>query len=170
MKLKRSLITGMLFALTATWATAHAIEPAPNGIAFPEGYQDWRVISVSHRTDNHTMRVILGNDIAIAASRNNQTLPWPDGTILGKVVWKEKAEQSWPTAIAPDKFVHAEFMVKDSKKWAKQDGWGYARWVGEELKPFGENTDFAQQCIACHTPVKNNDWVFTTPAKLAFPE
>ena len=34
--------------------------PAPNGIEFPQGYQDWRVIGVSHRTDNNTLRIILG--------------------------------------------------------------------------------------------------------------
>ncbi|VAW78123.1 Cytochrome p460, partial [hydrothermal vent metagenome] len=126
---------------------------------------NWRVISISHRTDNKTMRVILGNDIAIEAARSNNTNPWPDGAVLGKMVWKDTAEKNWPTAIAPDKFVHAEFMFRDSKKWAGNGtGWGWARWVGTEHKPFAKDAGTGKVCIACHTPVKGNDWVFTTPA------
>ncbi len=142
------------------------IKPAPNGITLPEAYKDWRVISISHRTDNNTMRTILGNDIAIKAARSGKTNPWPKGTILGKLVWKQKAEESWPTAIAPDKFVHAEFMFKDSKKYKATGGWGYARWLGLDQKPYGSDKNFTAECVACHTPVKDNDWVFTTPAKI----
>lgn len=159
-----SLILAGLFALPAMAGTA--VPAAPNGIKFPAGYQDWRVISVSHRLDNNTLRVILGNDKAIAAARAGKTNPWPDGAILGKVVWKQTAEVAWPTAIAPDKFVHAEFMFKDAKKYAGTGGWGYARWLGMEQKPYGKDASFTQECQGCHTPVKDNDWVFTKPAPM----
>jgi hypothetical protein len=112
------------------------------------------------------MRAILGNDVAIEAARNGKTNPWPDGAILGKVVWKEGAEEHWTPAIAPKEFVHAEFMVKDTKKWADTGGWGYARWVGASLKPYGKTSNFSAECVACHTPVKHRDWVYTDPAKL----
>ena len=109
-------------------------------------------------------RAILGNDAAIKAARNGKTNPWPDGAVLGKVVWKQTTEENWPTAIAPKEFVHAEFMFKDAKKWASTGGWGYARWKGAELKPYGNDASFAQECVGCHTPVKQRDYVFTTPA------
>ncbi|WP_373033454.1 cytochrome P460 family protein [Sulfurovum sp.] len=133
-------------------------------MSYPDGWQNWSSIAVSHRTDNNTLRVILGNDIAVKAARSAQTNPWPDGTVLAKVVWKDTQLENWKAATAPGDFVHAEFMFKDSKKYAKTYGWGWARWVGVEQKPFN---DGAQICIACHTPVKNRDWVFTDPA--AFP-
>jgi len=143
------------------------VQPAPNGVELPEGYKDWPVISISHRIDNHTLRVIVGNEIAVKAARAGQTNPWPDGAILGKVVWKETAEEHWPTAIAPEKFVHAEFMFKDSQAYKTNGtGWQWARWVGMDQKPYGENADFNKECISCHTPVKSRDWVFTTPAQL----
>lgn len=143
------------------------IQNAPNGIELPKGYQDWPVISISHRTDNNSMRVIVGNDIAIKASRKGQTKPWPEGSILGKVVWKQTTEKHWATAIAPGKYVHAEFMIKDSEKYKSNGtGWGWARWTGLDQKPFGNDKNFDQACIACHIPVKNEDWVFTVPAKL----
>ena len=156
-----------LFAISATVTAGDRVPPAPNGIEFPAGYQDWRMISLSHRTDNHSMRAILGNDLAIEAARAGNTNPWPDGAILAKIVWKEEAKASWPAAIAPKTFVHAEFMFRDAKKYAANGtGWGWARWVGNEQKPYGEDAGFSQECIGCHTPVKDNNWVFTLPASL----
>jgi len=156
---------GLTIALASQPLSAsESIKPAPNGITLPEAYKDWKVISMSHRTDNNTLRTILGNEIAVKAARAGKTRPWPKGSILGKLVWKQKAEEHWPSAIAPDKFVHAEFMIKDNEKYKKTGGWGYARWVGLDQKPYGNDKDFALECMGCHTPVKDNDWVFTTPA------
>ncbi len=151
-------------AACAGVASAGKPAPTPNGIEMPEGYKDWRLISVAHRTDNNTVRAILGNDAAIAAVRAGKTNPWPDGAILGKLVWKATTSKTWEKATVPGDFVHAEFMHKDSKKYASTGGWGYARWVGMDLKPYGKDANVAQECVACHTPVKSQDWVFTQPA------
>ena len=160
----------ILISVTAPVYSASSggtVQPAPNGVELPEGYKDWPVISISHRIDNHTLRVIVGNEVAVKAARAGQTNPWPDGAILGKVVWKETAEEHWPTAIAPEKFVHAEFMFKDSQAYKTNGtGWQWARWVGKDQKPYGKDADFSKECISCHTPVKSRDWVFTTPAQL----
>lgn len=157
-------LLGMSFLSQA--ANDKVVKPAPNDIELPAGYQDWRVISSSHRTDNHSLRVILGNDIAVKAARAEKTNPWPEGSILAKMVWKEGELETWKPAIVPEKFVHAEFMIKDSKKYSKTGGWGFARWLGLEQKPFGNDENFVQGCFGCHTPVKDNDWVFTIPSKL----
>jgi len=79
------------------------------------------------------------------------------------VVWKETPLTDWSTAIGPKEFVHAEFMFKDSTKYSDTYGWGWARWVGLEQKPFEAGTVV---CTSCHTPVKNRDWVYTDPAIL----
>ncbi len=145
-------------------ATAQGAEQGPgpsHGIAYPAGWHNWSAIAVSHRTDNHTLRVILGNETAVRAARSGQTNPWPDGAILAKVVWKDTQLKDWAAATAPGKFVHAEFMFKDSQRYKDSHGWGWARWVGTEQKPFQKGM---QVCIACHTPVKGRDWVFTDPA------
>jgi hypothetical protein len=140
--------------------------PAPNGIAMPENYRDWRGIGVSERTDNNTLRVILGNDAAIEAARAGTINPWPDGAILAKIVLTQHVHEDWAGAIVPDALVHAEFMVKDSVAYADTGGWGYARWLGMDQVPFGDNADFDQQCYGCHTPVADRDYVFTTPIVL----
>ena len=35
--------------------------------------------------------------------------------------------------------------------------------MGTELKPFGKDAGFAKQCVACHAPLRKNDYVFTRP-------
>ena len=157
----------LISLICPSFLIAQNVPPSPNGIDYPIGYQDWRVISLSHRIDNHTVRVIYGNDVAVKAARAGNTNPWPDGAILGKVVWKEATKSTWPTAITPDAFVHAEFMFRDTNKYADNGtGWGWARWVGLDQKPYGKDANVAAECIACHTPVKDSNWVFTTPAVL----
>ena len=160
------LASSVLMATSAAAIAADAVAPAPNGITIPQGYKDWRTIAVSHRTDNNTLRAILGNDIAIKAAREGKTNPWPDGAILGKIGWKDAVHEVWKTATIPGDFVQAEFMIKDAKKYAATGGWGFARWVGMDQKPYGKDANFVQECFGCHTPVKNNDWVFTRPVKM----
>lgn len=114
-----------------TSVQALAADPSPNGITIPPGYKDWRLLGVHQRTDNNTLRAVLGNDVAIQAAREGRTNPWPDGAILAKLVWKNAKHDKWEAAIEPGAFVHAEFMVKNSEKYAATGGWdlpaGWAR-------------------------------------------
>jgi hypothetical protein len=57
-------------------------------------------------------------------------------------------------------------MFKDSKKYAANGtGWGWARWVGMEQKPYAKGANLTE-CITCHAPAKDNDWIFSMPVKL----
>jgi len=164
-----AIVVSLFFssALTAVAATPQPpVQPAANGIALPQGYKDWRIIAPSHRTDNSTLRIILGNERAQQAVRSGQTNPWPDGAILAKLVWKDTSHEAWPEATIPGKFVHAEFMVKDARKFSATGGWGFARWLGMEQQPYGKDAAFVQECFGCHQPVKDADYVFTRPAVL----
>jgi hypothetical protein len=142
------------------------VPPAPNGIVLPGGYEEWSMIAPSHRSDNNTIRVILGNDIAIKAARSRKTNPWPDGSVLAKIVWKGISHVKWSPATVPGEFVHSEFMIKDSALYSSTGGWGFARWVGKEQLPYGKDESFVQECFSCHTPVRENDYVFTHPVSL----
>ena len=162
--MKRFLgFVSVVLLLSAAVFASESTRPSSNGIAYPEGWENWATIAISHRTDNNTMRVILGNDVAVSASRSGNTNPWPEGAIIGKVVWKASTHETWPKAVAPGAFVHAEFMFKDSELYPDTYGWGWARWLGLDQKPFD---DGMQTCIACHTPVEDRDWVFTEPAQM----
>ena len=137
------------------------VRPAPNGIEFIPDYNNWKTISSTDRFDNNTVRVVLGNDVAVKAISAVHINPWPDGTILAKVVWKKQMDQ---TGIAhAGQLLHIAFMIRDSKKYSATKNWGYAWWNGEELQPYGKDASFAHECVECHTPLRKNDYVFTTP-------
>src|ERR1700678_3928987 len=126
---------------------------APNGIAFPSDYKNWKAVSSTDRFDNQTIRAVLGNDIAVRAVAENHVNPWPDGATLAKVAWAQKTGA----------FLQVEFMIKDAKKYAATLGWGFARWRGADLKPYGRDANFASECVGCHTPMHANDYAFTLP-------
>jgi len=158
------LFFSLLLIAASFNVSAETKSPEPsNNLDYPIGWQNWASIAVSHRTDNNTLRLIIGNNIAVQAARLGKTNPWPKGSIIGKVVWKEKRLENWQSAIVPKKLVHAEFMFKDAQKYSKTHGWGWARWIGLEQKPFNKGTEV---CSSCHSAVKNRDWVFSDPAQL----
>lgn len=168
--MKRMTFLRCLIALLATVSISHAaaptIAPAPNGLRVPDNYQDWQVIGLSHRTDNNSLRVIVGNDIAVNAARSGKIKPWPKGSILGKLVWKDSQHPDFSAATVPGDLSHIEFMFKDAFKYRKTGGWGYARWKGNKAVPYGNNPGFDQECYTCHRQVKKDDYVFTRPVKL----
>src|SRR6266700_7796325 len=92
------------------------------GLKIPPGYRDWRLISVAHEAGNlNDLRAILGNDVAIKASREGQ-LPFPDGTIIARLAWSyDPLEESSKAFGRPQSWVAGppkngiQFMVKDSR-------------------------------------------------------
>lgn len=140
------------------------VKPSPNKISYIPTFRSWKAVSTSDRFDNGSMRIIFGNSIAVKAIEEHQTNPWPDGAIFAKTAWKQKTESDG--TVSAGEFIQVEFMIKDAKKYESTKGWGWARWKGNNLKPYGDNVNFDQECIACHNPVKNNDYVFTTPLHL----
>jgi hypothetical protein len=136
-----------------------------NGVAFDPSFESWKALSVTDRGDNNTFRFILGNDIAIQAAESGHISPWPDGTRFAKIAWQQQLGSD--EFVYPGKFVQVELMIKDSKRYASSDGWGWGRWRGVDLKPYGSDARFANECTGCHQPVKNNDYVYTLPVTSA---
>jgi hypothetical protein len=136
---------------------------APNGIAFPSDYKNWKPISSTERFDNNTIRQILGNDIAIKAIAENKIDPWPDGATFAKIAWLEQTGSDG--VIRPGPFFQVEFMIRDSQKYTNTLGWGWARWRGADLKPYGKNANFVDECVGCHRPLSDTNYVFTEPIR-----
>lgn len=138
---------------------APVVSPAPNGLAFQTDYKNWKAISSTDRADNGTMREILGNDVAIKAIAEHQIDPWPDGTAFAKVAWFQQPNSQG--LVQTGAFFQVEFMIRDSKKYASTLGWGWGRWRGADLTPYGKHASFTRECVGCHTPMRNADYVFT---------
>ncbi|RYD81120.1 MAG: cytochrome P460 [Sphingobacteriales bacterium] len=137
------------------------VKNSPNGVAYLPGYRNWKAISSTDRFDNGTIRIIFGNPIAVKAIHDGKTKPWPDGTVFAKTAWKQ--EKGKDGNVYAGQFVQVEFMIKDATRYAGTKGWGWARWKGENLLPYGKTVKFDSECISCHRPERNNDYVFTTP-------
>jgi len=145
-------------------SSTDTVKPSPNGIAFMPDYRNWQALSSTERFDNGTMRVILGNDVAVRAAKAGQTHPWPDGTRFAKVAWDQVIDTTG--SVHTGAFKQVEFMIRDSRKYASTDGWGWARWVkGLQLVPYGKDALFTTECMNCHEPMKKNDLVFTSPVR-----
>jgi hypothetical protein len=86
---------------------------------------------VAHEAgDLNDLRAILGNDVAITASREGR-LPFPDGTIIARLAWSyDPSEENNKVFGRPQSFVvgppknGVQFMVKDSRKYVATGSWG----------------------------------------------
>ncbi|GJG95852.1 cytochrome P460 family protein [Cupriavidus pauculus] len=142
-------------------APAPAEGVAPNGVTIPPGFRDWKLVTVAREEGkNDDIRAILGNDVAIRAMQLGK-YPLPDGTVLARLAWSysplEESAAAFGKAqshVAGHEKNGVQFMVKDSVKYASTGGWGYAEF--DSGKPAGN----PQACFACHTVVKNRDYVF----------
>ena len=139
------------------------VKPEWNGIHFIQGFEKWNVVGITERFDNGSLRVIFGNDIAVKAIRENKINPWPDGTVFAKAAYKQQIDSM--DHITMGSFIQVEFMIKESKQYASTLGWGFGRWRGTDLKPYGTNASFTEECVTCHRPLKNSDYTFTYPLK-----
>jgi mono/diheme cytochrome c family protein len=145
----------------ATLISLSAAQPERNGLAFDSSFESWKLISTTDRGDNNTFRFILGNDVAVNAAESGNISPWPDGTRFAKVAWQQ--EMGEDGLIHPGKFVQVELMVKDARRYKETEGWGWGRWRGLDLKPYGEDSQFVSECTGCHMPLRGNDYVYTLP-------
>ena len=104
-------VASSLIAEAPRKADLAAVPAEFNGVAFQPGFEDWKPISFTDRGDNNTLRLILGNDIAVQAAKAGNISPWPDGTRFAKIAWQQAVGEDG--LIHPGKFVQVEVMVKD---------------------------------------------------------
>jgi hypothetical protein len=134
------------------------------GVTMPEGYRDWRLISVAREEGNlDDLRAVLGNDVAIAAYRDGRR-PFPDGAIVARLAWayapseeNNRAFGRRQSFVAGHPKNGVQFMIKDSRRYAATGGWGFAQF--DDGRPAGEALH--RTCFACHVPASARDFVFT---------
>jgi hypothetical protein len=141
---------------TAVYAQDKYSLKSPSGIAFSDfkGYEDWAVVS-SARTDE-VLKVIVGNPTMITAYKAG--VP---GNV--KLQWKPKKSAEAPFVVdVPDVFKQAFVMEKDSKRFPKTGGWGYAvfNYDAASDKFTADEKSLADCGHSCHVAVKAKDYIF----------
>jgi cytochrome P460 len=171
---KRNLGIALITTTLAAFGTAAVMAAekddkyalkSPGGIAFADfkGYEDWATISTA-KTD--VLKVIAGNPAIIKAFKsgvpgNGQA--FPDGSKIAKMQWKtKKSTEATFDVDVPDTFSQLFVMEKDSKRFPKTGGWGYAVFnYDPKTDTFTADATSPADCgHVCHVAVKAKDYVF----------
>src|SRR6478752_207436 len=171
MKRKNKLAIAMFSAglaasiSTAVYAQDKYSLKSPSGIAFSDfkGYEDWAVVS-SARTDE-VLKVIVANPLMIKAYKSGipgNGQQFPEGSKIAKLQWSFKKSTEAPFAVdVPNVFTQAFVMEKDSKRFPKSGGWGYALFNYEAASDqFTADASPSDCGHACHVAVKAKDHIF----------
>jgi hypothetical protein len=139
---------------------------SPSGIAFSDfkGYEDWSVASSAATSE--ILKVIVASPTMIKAYKagipgNGQS--FPEGSMIVKLQWKPKKSTEAQFAVdVPDVFTQVFVMEKDSKRFPKTGGWGYAVFNYDPASDkFSADPKSLSDCgNACHTAVKAKDYIF----------
>ena len=175
MRLNRFTIvtaTSLLAVISGAILCAHGQDKdkysliSPDGVALSDfkGYEDWSVVS-SARTEE-VLKVIVANPAMINAYKSGSPGDshfFPEGSMIVKLQWKPKKSTEAPFVVdVPDVFKQAFVMEKDSKRFPKTGGWGYA--VFNYDAPSGKFTPdpsaHADCGNTCHVGVKAKDYIF----------
>ncbi len=153
-----------LFSATfaALVMTSIAAEPADD-IKPPSGYRNWFHVNTMIVDKASPLFETLGgmhnvhvNSVGEAALKKGG--PYPDRTVF--------VTDLHEFTVSDGSFVMGNrkglaVMVKDAKKYAATGGWGFQFFdEGDSKKPVV--TDAVKQCFECHTPKKNQDYVYST--------
>ena len=139
---------------------------SPGGIVFSDfkGYEDWSTVSTA-RTDE-VLKVIVANPAMINAYKAGvpgSGQPFPEGSMIVKLQWKPKKSTEAPFVVdVPDVFSQAFVMEKDSKRFPKSGGWGYAVFNYEAAsdKFSADSKSLSDWGNVCHVKVKAKDYIF----------
>ena len=140
----------------------NGINPAP----YDQFWARWKLVTTRHRKDNGEQRFVYANKIAYDAMKKG-SLNFPRGSVFGKLAFKTVSDPQFPNSDEPPNFTHMQLMVKDAEKFKPTDGWSYYIYVdGKNHSPKQDHSKNLA-CHACHTLVKERDFVFSAPTFLS---
>jgi Cytochrome P460 len=127
--------------------------------------KNWSLVTVRFRKDTNEQRFVYANPIAMKDLTSGAKI-YSDGAVFAKIGMAAADDPDFPSSAQPFLMQRIQLMVKDSKKYKKTDGWGYALFlptVGQS-KESSETTITA--CHACHQIVKQKNFVFSSAMNL----
>ena len=121
--------------------------------------------SVSSARTDEVLKVIVANPTMINAYKAGipgNGHPFPEGSKIVKLQWKPKKSTEAPFDVdVPDVFTQAFVIEKDSMRFPKTGGWGYALF-NYDVKSDAFTADAAASDCghSCHVAVKAKDYIF----------
>lgn len=140
---------------------ADAVAPSPE---LPAGYRDWKHAasglvgpgSPAYAT-NGGLHHIYANALAVQGYEDGR---FADGSVLVYDLFETVDMGGGATAQGPRRLV--DVMVKDSRRFAQTDGWGYAEFAAGETTPVPVIAASQKaSCHACHQRAAARGFVFS---------
>ena len=168
----RAMLVSLALAMAgAGGARAEDFSPYVDGtgaITVPADFRTWTFLgtwAVAGGEDGGASEFhnVYAQPETVAAYRRTGT--FPDGAVLVKELFEAETAAMTTGQVSRAGHVTGWFvMIKDAKGrfpdnplWG--DGWGWALFYAEDPKAT-VTEDYRADCIACHTPAKQTDWVF----------
>jgi hypothetical protein len=141
----------------------HALKLGNLAFSAFRGYENWKVVAVSHNDD--LMKVIVANDVMIKAYWRGPPAEdqiFPEGSKVVKLEWSIKKNTVPQLVEVPDVLQAVANIEKDSKQFAGTYGWAYGNFrfdaTSHTFTP--QDTD-ARSGNACHSAAASKDYIFT---------
>jgi hypothetical protein len=123
----------------------------------------WAVAAEPDIPGSQGIHVVYTQPESVASYRKDGK--FPDGAILIKELFTTTTDSmTTGTVSRVDETVGWFVMIKDSanrypgnKLWG--DGWGWAFFDAQD-RVKTKSTDYTADCLGCHVPAQNNDWVY----------
>lgn len=138
---------------------------------FKNFYNDWKMVTVTFRTDRDQIRIIYANEIAWRAYEAGGK-NFPDGSMFVKTGFSVEEDERFPASKRPSDHLRLLVMKRNHKLYPDTNGWGYAMINrrrleklehGEVPEKYDSITEFQTSCHACHQLAENTDYVFSRP-------
>lgn len=127
--------------------------------------ESWKMVTVRYREDSGEMRVTYANPIAAKAmAEKKDKYDYPDGSVFAKIGIITERDPLFASSIVPSGARRFQFMIRDKKKYAETDGWGYVLFNSQGLTYPGDVHLNTQACHACHKVAASRDFVFSEQA------
>ena len=126
----------------------------------------WKVVTVRYRKDTGEMRFTYANDKAWKALKAGGK-NYPEGSVFAKIGLKTEEDPAFVSSAVPSGARRYQLMVKNSKKHAETNGWGYALFDQNGLTFPGNTKAAVQACAACHNLVPDRNYIFSQEMILA---
>ncbi len=140
---------------------------AQGAITLPKDFRRWvhlgTFVVTDEKAPGYGVHDVYTQPRSVEAYK--KTGKFPDGTVLVKEIRKVKSG-AMTTGFAnwAGEVLVWFVMVKDSRgRFPKNpiwgDGWGWALYKAEDPKK-NLATDYKRDCLGCHIPAKDTDWVY----------
>lgn len=133
---------------------------------FGDFTKNWRLVTVRYRKDSEEMRIVYANEKAWKALKAGGK-KYPDGAIFAKIGLKTAADPTFVSSVVPSGSKRIQYMVRNEKRHASTDGWGYALFDSDGKTFPGEPKAAQIACHTCHQIVSDKAFVFSEIAAIS---